>query len=563
MISRDYQIVAKDSVFNYFAEGNTGNPLIALPTGTGKSHVIAIFCKEAKTKYPQTRILVPTHTKELIVQDHKAILQVWPNAPAGIYSSGLNRFDTAFPITFCGIDSIVDHYEEFGHIDLVIVDEAHLVSPKDDTRYQKLILGLRKKNPKVKVIGLTATKFRKGQGLLIDDNGIFTDICFDATTLESFNWFIDEGYLVNLIPHKTSEEYSTEGIQIQHGEYNQKQLQEAVDKADLTFKVATETIRLGENRNHWLIFACGVNHTLHVRDMFIELGVDATCVHSKMKDKERDRNILEFLRGERRCMVNNGILTTGFDFPALDLIGMFRPTRSPSLWVQMLGRGTRTEYTQGYDLQSKWGRLLAIQNSSKKDCLVLDFAGNTKKLGPINDPIIPKKKGEGGSRPAPVRICEHCMTYNHAAARFCMCCGSEFVRTLAIQDKASTAELIRKNGEEKKPAEFIEFDVSRVVYKLHQPKRSLLDLRPPSLKATYYSGVFNKFDEYLCLEHVGAAQGKARAIWRAATTRPELSPPDSIEEAIERINELKPPKRLKVFVRHGPGEHSEVVTREY
>jgi len=70
-------------------------------------------------------------------------------------------------------------------------------------------------------------------------------------------------------------------------------------------------------------------------------------------------------------MVNVGVLTTGFDFPEIDLIIMLRPTNSPVLWVQMLGRGTRPA-------------------DGKENCMVLDFAGNTPRLGPINDPMIPK-----------------------------------------------------------------------------------------------------------------------------------------------------------------------------
>lgn len=561
MEARDYQDYAVSKLFEYFEEF-TGNPLVAMPTGTGKSPVIGFFIKQALERWPRTRIMVATHTKELIVQDVKALRSVWPSAPVGIYSAGLNQYDKFYPITFAGIDSVVSVAAEFGYIDLLIVDEAHLVSPKDDTRYQKLILTLRKKNPNIKVIGLTATHFRKGQGLLTDDNGIFTDVAVDMTTLEAFNWFVDEGWLTNLIPHKTEEEYSTEGISIQHGEFNQGELQEAVDKAELTFRVCNETIRLGVDRHHWLIFSAGVNHAIHVKDMFLHLGVTATCVHSKMGVKERDYNIAAFKAGEFQAMVNNGILTTGFDFPALDLIGMYRPTNSPGLWVQMLGRGTRPFYASGIDLSTKWGRLLAIQQSQKKNCLVLDFAGNTKKLGPINDPVIPKKKGAGGSRPAPIRICEACGTYNHAAARFCINCGSEFVRQIAIQEQASTAELVRKT-EDKVPIRFEEFDVSRVTYNLHYPKRSIISQKPPSLRVSYYCGTFNKFDDYLCLEHIGFAQVKARKIWRDRTKLPEAEIPSTIEEAVARIDELKVPRRIKVLVKNGPGEHSEVVSYEY
>jgi DNA repair protein RadD len=111
-----------------------------------------------------------------------------------------------------------------------------------------------------------------------------------------------------------------------------------------------------------------------------------------------------------RAIVNKDILTTGFDHPPIDLIGMLRPTMSTGLWVQMLGRGTRPydwtnpqQYIPGFEFV-------------KHHCLVLDFAGNTRRLGPINDPVIPLPKGKGRAGDAPVKICGECGGYNHASA---------------------------------------------------------------------------------------------------------------------------------------------------
>ena len=190
MKPRDYQDAAVDSIFHYFT-CHSGNPLVVLPTGTGKSVVIGEFIRQAFEKYPQTRVMKLTHVKEIIEQNLDKLLTIWPTAPAGVYSAGLGRKEKHLPITFGGVGSVAratpDH---FGRIDLLIIDECHLVSPNESTMYQKVIQGLKDLNPYLKVIGFTATPYRLGHGMLTDEGGLFTDICFNASELEAFNWFI-------------------------------------------------------------------------------------------------------------------------------------------------------------------------------------------------------------------------------------------------------------------------------------------------------------------------------------------------------------------------------------
>ncbi|WP_423237389.1 DEAD/DEAH box helicase, partial [Enterobacter cloacae] len=119
--------------------------------------------------------------------------------------------------------------------------------------------------------------------------------------------------------------------------------------------------------------------------------------------KERDTIINDFKSGRITAVVNNNVLTTGFDHPGLDLIVVLRPSESSRLWVQILGRGTRPDYADGFDLSTTAGRLQAIAASHKQNCLVLDYSGNTRRLGPINDPVMPKRPGQKGKSTAPVK----------------------------------------------------------------------------------------------------------------------------------------------------------------
>lgn len=537
LIARDYQSYGVTSLFDYFRK-NAGNPVIAMPTGTGKSVVIAIFLQQIFCAWPRQRIMVLTHVKELIAQNHAKLMELWPQAPAGIHSAGLNKKDVLHNILFAGIASVAKKAHLFGHIDLILIDEAHLVSPSDETMYQAFIAALRNVNPMLKVIGLTATPWRLGHGRITED-GIFTDLCCDMTTLEAFNWFIEQGYLCPLVPKRTQSLLDTSGVHLRGGEFVANELQAAIDKTHITEAALREAMELGYGRHSWLLFCAGVEHAIHVADILTSLGVRCKAVHSKMKDSERDATIAEWKRGELQAIANNNVMTTGIDHPPLDLIVMLRPTQSPVLWVQMLGRGTRPLYAHGFDLSHAHGRLEAIRASQKQNCLVLDFAGNTKRLGPINDPVIPRKKGEKGGGEAPVKCCEFCGVWNHASARLCVHCGAEFpAPVLKIKTTAATDELI------KVAAPIVEvFEVDHVTYSLHT-KRNAGPGDAPMLRVMYYCGLRN-FSEFIALEHPNAwVRSKAVKWWKE---RSDVPVPSTTHEALSVLSTLKVATHLEVW----------------
>lgn len=542
---RDYQIEAVDSIYRFFYN-NQGNPLVLMPTGTGKSVVIALFLESVFRQFFNQKILVLTHVKELIQQNYEKLINLWPSAPAGINSSGLGVRDYHHKIIFAGIASIYKNGPLFGHVDLVLIDEADLVSPNEETMYVALINSLKAINPNLKVIGFTATGWKLGYGRLQHiEGGLFTDVCFDITTIEAFNRLFAEGYLSPLIPKRTSTEISVDGVAMRGGEYVEKELQIAVDKEEITEAAIRETLEVGMDRKHWIAFSSGIEHTIHVAEMLCDFGIPAIAIHSKMTKYDRDKGLLDYKKGIYRCAVNNNVMTTGFDFPGIDLIMGIRPSGSSRLWVQMLGRGTRPVYAHGFDLSTTEGRLAAIENGPKQNCLVLDFAGNTKKLGPINDPVIPKKKGEKPGT-APVRICEVCNTYNHASVKFCINCGHEFPAQVKIKMTASTDELIRGDL----PVMEI-FSVDHITYSKHQKLE-----RPDSLKVTYYCGL-KMFNEFVCIQHEGAAKRKAYNWWAERTPAPM---PQTVDEAIEQVNALLTPSHLRVWVNK---KYPEIMARCY
>lgn len=525
---RYYQQEALDAVWNYYAEGNTGNPLIALPTGTGKSVLPAAFINGVLRRWPNQRFGMITHVKELIQQNAEELLKLWPEAPLGIYSAGLKQKDTAHPILYGGIQSMVRHPDWFGRFDMIFIDEAHLLSDDSEGSYQTLLAYLKLVNPALKIVGMTATKFRMGMGLLTN-NGIFTDIVYDKTTLEGFNELLAAGYMAPLIPLRTQTELDISDVSVRQGEFVPTQLQGAVDKAPITFKALQELCHAGQNRKSWLLFASGIEHAEHIAEQLGAFGIDCAPVHSKRPSDYNDAAIRAFKSNELRAIVNYGKLTTGFNHPEIDLIGMLRPTLSVPLWVQMLGRGTRP---------------------AKENCLVMDFARNTPRLGPINDPQIPKPKGASIGE-VPVKICEHCGAYNHISARLCCNCGEQFSFQVKLVSKAGTDELIRAVAVEQTP--IVEtLNVLNATYVKWEGKNG----KPPTLKATYFTTKM-KLAEYVCLEHSGMAGKIGRDWWRR---RHREEPPATVDLALLKIAELRCPRFLRVHVNK---QHPEILGAEF
>lgn len=526
---RSYQKEAIDSIWNYFLSGKTGNPILALPTGTGKSVIIAGFLKSVYDKFPNQRIIMLTHVKELIEQNYAKLKTLWPFAPSGLYSAGLNKKDIHAAITFAGIQSIGKHADKFGNIDLIIIDECHLISPNSETLYRKFIRDLQEVNPYLKVIGLTATPYRLGQGKLTDTiekdgeeiQPIFTDICFDVTTVEAFNRFIAEGFLAPLIPRSTRMKLDIDGIHTRGGEFVEKELQNAVDRTDITINAVKEALEEAENRRSWLVFCAGVEHAQHTADIMNDMGISTVAIHSKLTDAERDAAIRDFKAGKYQAVTNNNVLTTGFDHPPIDLILCLRPTQSPGLWVQMLGRGTRP-------------------CDGKENCLVLDFANNTKRLGAINDPVVPRKKGKGGGE-APVKECPKCRCWQHASARICNGvdndgnhCGYEFTFQTKLKQASSTEDLIKGN------LPITEcFAIDHITYSPHTKIG-----KPLMMRVTYFCGM-RQFSDYVCLEHDNYAKKKAADWWRLRSTEPV---PNSVEKGLELSATLRQPTHLMVWI---------------
>ena len=502
---RPYQTDAIKGLYNHFLQTVDRNPIVVMPTGTGKSVVIAEFIRSALEHWSDTRVLMVTHVKELIEQNHAALKRNWPAAPAGIYSAGLGQKDIGAQVMCAGIQSIYQKAYEVRHCDLLLIDECHLIPRRSTAMYGTFINELKQLNPALKVVGFTATPFRLDSGSLIEgDDRMFHDIAYELPVLDC----IEDGYLSEVISKATDTTLDVTGVGTAGGDFILKQLEAAVNVDEKTQGAVDEIVAKGRDRGSWLIFCAGVSHAEAVRDIVRERGVTAEMITGATPAVERSRIIDDFRRGNIQCVTNMNVLTTGFDAPGVDLIGMLRPTKSPGLFVQMVGRGMR------------------IANG-KEDCLLLDFAGNCMRHGPV-DRVKAKKPGEPAEGDAPFKTCPDCYTYVHAAVRVCPDCGHEWPAPIPKIDRRAAEDAVLSSQLDARPVW-----IDRVTYSRHQ-KRG----KPDSVKVEYWGGEFERYSEWVCFEHKGFARKKAEQWWDKrwnAMGAPRA--PRTVTEALEYLTQ--------------------------
>ncbi|MCW2311466.1 DEAD/DEAH box helicase [Rhodoferax antarcticus] len=515
---RPYQTAAIAGIYNYFHE-KAGNPVVIIPTAGGKSLVMAAFVEGVLKAYPDQRILIVTHVRELIEQNHAELKRLWPEAPAGIYSAGLKKREIRSQILFAGIQSIHKRAYDVQQCDLVLIDEAHLIPRSSNTMYRQFLDGLKRLNPLLKVIGLTATPYRLDSGLLHEGEGaIFTDIAYEVSVRE----LIDLGFLSSVISKRMATQLDVTGVGTRGGEFIAKDLEAAIDQDAITQSAVDEIIAYGRARKSWLIFCAGVDHAYHVRDAVRARGVTCETIVGDTPSSEREAIINAFKAGRIQCLTNANVLTTGFNAPAVDLIAMLRPTKSAGLYVQIVGRGCRLA-------------------PGKTDCLVLDFAGNIARHGPI-DAIKPKTPKHGEDGVAPTKTCPDCHSIVHAAVRQCPDCGHMFPEPqIKIDAKASQLDVLSGGPPEWLP-------VTRVSYARHDKPG-----KPPSMRVDYWSGL-SSHSEWVCIEHLGYPRQKAASWW--ANRAPGLPLPKGVDEALDVSARLKCPAQIAV---RPNGRYTEIV----
>ena len=522
---REYQQAAVDAVYQHLAERDD-NPCVVIPTGGGKTPVIATICKDAVTRW-SGRVLILAHVKELLEQAADKLRAVCPEVDFGIYSSGLKRRDTEHPVIIAGIQSVYRRACELGGFDLVLIDEAHMIPPPGsdgDGMYRQMLADLCVINPNVRVIGLTATPFRMKSGSICTANGYLNQVCYEIGVRE----LIVQGFLSPLRTRAGAVKADTSGLHIRAGEFIAGEVEDLMDKDELVRSACGEIIEQTASRRSVLIFTSGIRHGRHVvEELKRNHGVDCGFVDGETPNAERDAILTRFKAGELKYLANVNVLTTGFDAPGVDCVAMLRPTMSLGLYYQMVGRGFRL-------------------HPDKADCLVLDFGGNVLRHGPVDQ--ISVTDPQAGTGEAPVKECPECHALIHAAYGTCPECGFAF----PPPEREKHSAKAHAGGILSDQHTDTHRTVRKVFYSVHT-KRDAPEDAPKTMRVEYEVGYYDFRSEWICFEHPsnGYARQKAEAWWRARSNAPV---PDTAAEAVELAHAGALADTTGVTVRSKPGE---------
>ena len=346
----------------------SGASIVCLPMGSGKSHVIAETATLAHT------VLILQPSTELVIQNKEKLLRLVDEKDIGVFCATAGKREVR-KFTFATIQSVYKKPERFKDVDLIIIDECHAVGVTDlygmFTRFLAHF-------PNVKVFGFTATPFRidtvyeRKQGMLFARTGIKMINRMRNKKVTTPFWkriiytvphqrMVDEKYLVPLTYiHEPLVPYEHIPVNVSHSDFNLQGYSEMIIGMESNI---LNTISEAQKRyTSVLVFCADVPQAARLSEIVKGSGF----VTGATKPLARKMLIEKFKNGEIKTLFNVSVLTTGFDHPQLDCIILLRPVRSPLLYLQMLGRGSRTV-------------------DGKTTCTVIDFTGSCKALGSMVD----------------------------------------------------------------------------------------------------------------------------------------------------------------------------------
>lgn len=521
-----YQEEAVKSILQDLALTNDAL-LCVLPTGTGKSHVIAALIQYVLKDKTYCRVLMLTHRQEIINQNKNKLQEYAPNLPIGIYSAALKEKELTKRVTFASITSIYKKAYQLGRIDYIIIDEAHLVPLIKSGCYRSFIEECQKINKLVRIIGFTATPYRLDGGLLLEGNErIFTKITYELSIKKA----IDDKYLSPVTTKSSSNELSITTDKITGSDFNLHEIEKSFfSKAPAL--VVKDIIERASICNSILIFTATIAQGFEVYLELVSLGQLSSILTGKTKVKERNKTIQDFKNTNIKFLINCAVLTTGFDAPNIDCIVLLRPTISTALYVQMVGRGMRLF-------------------PGKERCLVLDYGRNIETHGPIDNLSI-KCLPAATKQQKTQKICPGCAALIIYISSICPQCGHIFMRAdiLTYDIKPTDMDILCGN------AQIVTLFVTSCIYESY-----IKPMKTPSLLVTYICGR-KKIKKWICIEHSGIPGQLAMSWWHYACMSNSATP-ITVEEALGRTKELRQPYSITIK-RSDYAKYPEIVKINY
>lgn len=484
-----------------------GNHVIVLPTGAGKSLVIAKLCEDVIGWGKQAIVLA--HRKELLEQNADKIRRLLPGRKVGLFSAGLRRWDAESPVVCAGIQSCWQKASAFGERSLIVVDEAHLISTTGDGMYRKFLSEIQAINPKSRVVGLTATPYRTGEGSLCGPDKLFQVVSYEAKIPR----LIECGFLSPITSQSAEHSANTSGLHIRGGEYIAGEVEQLFGDAATVRAAVTETVAKTRDRKAVIVFCAGVNHAESVAAEIERVtGERVAVVTGNTSPLQRASSLEMFKNGWLRWLVNVDVLTTGFDAPNIDAIAVLRATCSPGLFAQICGRGFRLA-------------------PGKINCLILDFGENIKRHGPLDaeDYGCRAVASRGGDEPGdgPTKRCPNCERELAAGRRQCEC-GFLFPPPGPRHGESAGSDAILAS--QSPPIKWLVESVNLALWTNRKTGSRTLRVDYDCQRADDPGNLSREvISEWVCLEHDGFAGRKAKEWW----SKRSVYPVESIEDALK------------------------------
>ena len=514
---RDYQRAAIDATWQCMRDRPGENPCIVIPGGGGKTFVIATLCREAVENW-QGRVIVVSHVRELLSQTKNALEKIYSDGSVGVYSAGMNTRCTDNDVIIGGIQSIYKRAGEFGRRHILIVDEAHTISDRDQGMYRKFISDMSTLNPNLRIIGTTATPFRTATGMICEPENILNYISYSVP----ISHLISEGYLTPLRNTGGVISVDTSEVKIVRGDFAQNEIEDLFDVDNISLPACKQIVATAANRKATLVFTSGVRHGTHICERLNSMGLKSEFICGETIPLERDSIISRFRSGQLPCVVNVNVLSIGTDIPRIDLIAVLRSTTSPGFFYQAVARGTRL-------------------CEGKEFCTVIDYGGNIERHGAIDAPdygvaAIAAWKASAETkeekRQARLKTCPSCGEQVAIQTKMCPC-GFEFPPSMMPVDPDAANPILQSAAAAGvPPAEWK--DIFETEYCEHK-KKNWEEGDPVTLRVEYHwsEGIRDwPVREWVCFEHEGFAREKAKAWWKRRTNAPF---PANVQDALYLI----------------------------
>lgn len=407
-------------------------PCVSVATGGGKTWILSSLVETFVGK--GKRCITITHVKELIKQLSSAASQL--HIPHGIYAASLSRKETHFMYTIAQIQSCYKNMISHGQYDVVFVDECHLINNDNEGMYQTALKALYAMNNNVRIIGLSATPFRMDSGLIYGEGKMF-DACVAHISMRQL---IDEKYLTPIVGKNADTSFDDSKLHLRGGEFIPGEIEDLMADSVKVSRAIRDFLGHASSRNRTILFSSGNKHSRMLVDELRLLGESADWISGEHTKTEREEVLEQHRTGKIKHLVNCGVLTTGYDDPEIDTIGMFRPTRSPVLVLQCAGRGLRL-------------------HTSKQSCLFLDYGGCLAHFGPLDliEKTVKEKKAAKGAGGAPTKTCPQCANVVFASTLMCEC-GYKWTRNLNHEERACDGAVL--SGQQEVPVHRVSYSVS-------------------------------------------------------------------------------------------------------